>query len=101
MPKELILYNLAPGVSDEEYAQYVMEKKGPFFNSLPAVKNFSLVKITASHKGEIPYRYLGIVDVTSLEEWRAVASSDAFEEFFKEWVTKVSDFNILTGEEVF
>lgn len=101
MPKELILYNLASEVTDEEYAQYVKEKKGPFFNSLSAVNKFSLIKIIASQKGEIPYHYLGIVDISSLEEWRETASSEAFGEFFREWVTKVSEFHILTGEEIF
>ena len=101
MPKEIILYNLAENVTDEQYAQYANEKKGPFLAQLPAVEKFTLVRITGSKKGVIPYKYVGIVDVTSLEEWDRDASSPAFGEFIQEWMTKVSEFHILSGAEVF
>jgi len=44
---------------------------------------------------------VGIVDATSGEEWMKDASSPAFQDFLKEWMTKVEDFHILMGEEVF
>lgn len=101
MAKEIVLYNLAPGVTDEEYARYVKEEKGPFLESLFAVKKFTLVKITGSKKGEIPYNYVGIVDATSTEDWLKAASTKEFEQFVEKWQTKVSDFHILLGEEVY
>jgi hypothetical protein len=101
MAKEIILYNLKTTVTDEEYAEYCKTKKGPFLNSLPSCKKFTLVKIVGSKKGEIPYKYVGIVDATSSEEWMKDASSPAFQDFLKEWMTKVEDFHILMGEEVF
>ena len=101
MAKEIILYNLAPHVTDEDYAKYVRDKKGPFFNGLAGVKKFTLVKITRSQKGEIPYRYVGIVDIENEAEWGKSASSPAFGEFIKEWTAKVADFHILSGEEVY
>ena len=101
MAKEIILYNLKTTVTDEEYAESCQTKKGPFLNSLPSCKKFTLVKIVGSKKGEIPYKYVGIVDATSGEEWMKDASSPAFQDFLKEWMTKVEDFHILMGEEVF
>jgi len=101
MAKEIILYNLKNTVSDEEYKKYCEEKKGPFLDSLPSCKSFTLVKIVDSQRGEIPYKYVGIVDVTNLGDWQKDASSEAFQNFLKEWIPKVAEFHVLFGEEVY
>jgi hypothetical protein len=101
MSKEIILYNLAPGVTDEEYAKYVAEEKGPFLEGLSGVEKFHLIKITSSQKGEIPYRYVGIVELTSMEEWEKSTKTKEFGRFIEKWVKKVSDFHILFGEEIY
>ena len=101
MFKEIILYSLAPGVTHEEYARYVAEKKGPFFEKLSGVRQFTLVRITSSNTEKIPFQYIGIVDLTSLEDWGKEIATPAFAEFMKEWTAKVSDFFVLGGEEIF
>ena len=101
MAKEIILYNLKDSVTDEEYKQYCAEKKGPFLESLPSCKSFTLVKIVASKKGEIPYKYVGIIDATSTADWHQDTQTEAFGQFLQEWMPKVADFHILMGEEVF
>lgn len=101
MAKEIILYNLKNTVSDEEYKKYCLEKKGPFFDGLPSCKSFTLIKIVGSKKGEVPYKYVGIVDATSPGDWQKDASSEVFQSFLKEWVPKVADFHVLFGEEVY
>ncbi|NMA23792.1 MAG: hypothetical protein GX938_09845 [Spirochaetales bacterium] len=101
MPKEIILYNLAPGVTHEEYARYVKEKKGPFFEGLIGVKKFTLVRMVSSKTETLPFQYVGIVELSNLEEWRRETASPAFATFMKEWTGKVSDFYILSGEEVY
>jgi len=57
MAKRIILYNLAEGVTDEQFKEYVTTDKGPLIDSLPAVKKYELVKITGSMTGQIPYKY--------------------------------------------
>ncbi len=102
MSKEIILYNLKDSVTDEEYKKYCEEKKGPFLQSLPSCKSFTLVKIVASKKGETPYKYVGILDATSTADWQKDTQSEDFQKFLQEWVPKVKeDFQILMGEEVF
>ena len=101
MPKEIILYNLKETVSDEDYLQYCEEKKGPLIRSLPSCTGFTLVRITGSQKGEIPYGYVGIVDVTSIEEWKRDAAGELFQNFLKEWIPKVKEFHILMGSAVY
>jgi hypothetical protein len=56
MAKEIILYNLAENVTDEEYKDYVISEKGPLLDSLPSVKKFELVRITGAVTGEVPYK---------------------------------------------
>ena len=60
MAKQIILYNLAEHVTDEQYKDYVVNEKGPLLDGLPGVKKFELVKITGSMQGEIPFKYIGI-----------------------------------------
>jgi hypothetical protein len=102
MAKEIILYNLAEHVTDEEYKEYVTKEKGPLLESLSSVKKFELVKITGAATGEIPYKYVGILHVNSLEEfYQKDAPSQKFQDFMKKWQTMVANFHILAGEEIY
>ncbi|MEJ2739554.1 MAG: hypothetical protein P8105_07000 [Dehalococcoidia bacterium] len=102
MAKEIILYNLAQHVTDEEYMDYVKNEKGPILDSMPTIKKFELVKISESAAGEIPYKYIGIAHLTSLEEFHQKdAPSQKFQDFLAKWMTMVADFHILSGEEIY
>ncbi len=102
MAKEIILYNLAEHVTDEDYKNYVVNEKGPLLESLSSVEKFELVKVTGSASGEIPYGYIGILHVSSLDEfYKNDAPSQKFQEFMEKWQPMVNDFKILTGEEVY
>ncbi len=102
MAKEIILYNLARHVTDEQYREYAVKEKGPLLESLSSVKKFELVKITGSAKGEIPFKYVGILHLTSLEDfYKKDSPSPKFQGFMKKWQTMVSDFHILAGEEIY
>lgn len=50
-----------------------------------------------------PFKYVGILDSTSLEDWNQDRNSKTFkEEFFPQWFSKwVADFYVLAGMEVF
>jgi hypothetical protein len=102
MAKEIILYNLAEHVSDEEYKDYVVKEKGPLLESLSSVKKFEMVKITGAATGEIPYKYVGILHVNSLDEfYQKDAPSQKFQDFLAKWRTMVANFHILAGEEIY
>ena len=98
MPKQFILYNLADGVSKEEYQKYVDEKKGPFFVSLPSVKSYTLLETVGENN---PHRYVGVVETDNPEELQKDTKSPAFGEFLQEWMPKVKDVVMLFGVEVF
>ena len=98
MAKQIILYNLADHVTDEEYREYVTKEKGPLLDSLSSVKKFELVKAS----GESPHRYIGIMHITSLEEFsQNDAPSPAFQEFMGKWQSMVKDVTMLAGEEIY
>ncbi|MBN2075437.1 MAG: hypothetical protein JW762_07790 [Dehalococcoidales bacterium] len=98
MAKQFILYNLADHVTDEEYKEYATNEKGPLLDSLSAVKKFELVKTS----GESPYRYVGIMHITSMEEFaQKDAPSQAFQDFMKKWQSMVKDVMMLAGEEIY
>ena len=102
MAKQIILYNLAPNVTDDEYRDYVTADKGPLLDGLESVKKFESVKITGSMTGEIPYKYVGIMHVTSLDDFNQKdAPSQKFQDMLAKWMPMVSDFHILFGEEVY
>lgn len=102
MAKRIILYNLADNVTDEEFKEYVTSEKGPLIESLPSVKKYELVKIVGAMGGESPYKYCGIVHLTSLEEFeQKAAPTQAYQDFFKGFRPKVKDLMVMSGEEIY
>ncbi|OGO58480.1 MAG: hypothetical protein A2025_03400 [Chloroflexi bacterium RBG_19FT_COMBO_47_15] len=102
MAKEIILYNLADNVTDEQYKDFVTKEKGPLLDSLSSVKKFELVKIVGAATGEIPYKYVGILHLSSLDEfYQKDAPSQKFQDFLAKWKPMTSSFHILFGEEIY
>jgi hypothetical protein len=102
MAKRIILYNLKENVTDEQFKEYVQTDKGPLISSLPAVNKYELVKITGATADKIPYRYVGIVHVTSIEEFEEkAAKTDKYQGFLQKFGPMVSDMLMLSGEEIY
>ena len=72
MAKQIIMYNLADHVTDEQYKEYVVNEKGPLLDSMPGAKKFEMVKITGSMSGDVPYRYVGIMHIEDMEKFMAI-----------------------------
>ena len=114
MPKEIILYNLRDDVKEEDYKKWCEDYKGPLLLGLPGSKSFALLKMMGGIQGNgqegnapnptaSPFNYIGILDITSLEDWGKARESNAFkEEFFPQWFSKwVADFYVLGGVEIY
>jgi hypothetical protein len=102
MAKRLILYNLKENVTDEQFKEYVQTDKGPLISSLPSVKKYELVRITGATAEKIPYRYVGIVHVTSIEEFNEkAAKTEKYQGFLQKFGPMVSDMLMLSGEEIY
>lgn len=102
MAKRIILYNLAEHMTDEAFKEYVTSDKGPLIDSLPSVKKYELVKITGSTSGKIPYKYCGIVHVTSIDEFnQKAATTQKYQDFLKKFGPMAKDILMLSGEEIY
>ncbi len=102
MAKRIILYNLADNVTDEQFKDYVVSEKGPLINGLPSVKKYELVKITGTSAEKIPYKYCGIVHVTSVEEFDEKAGkTQEYQDFLKKFMPMAKDLMVLSGEEIY
>lgn len=102
MAKRIILYNLAEHMTDEKFKEYVTSEKGPLINSLPGVKKYELVKITGAMGGNIPYKYVGIVHLASIEEFEEkAAKTQEYQDFLKKFGPMAKDMVMLSGEEIF
>jgi hypothetical protein len=101
MAKEIILYNLAPHVTDEEFRAYVDNEKGPYIDSLPSVEKYELVKIDDSASGAIPFKYVGIVHLKSLDDFRnRDAKTDEYRAFTAKMASMTSEIHVTFGEEI-
>jgi uncharacterized protein (TIGR02118 family) len=102
MAKRIILYNLAEHMTDEAFKEYVTTDKGPLINSLPGVKKYELVRITGAMGGKIPYKYVGIVHMTSVEEFEQKATkTQQYQDFLKKFTPMAKDLLMLSGEEIY
>jgi uncharacterized protein (TIGR02118 family) len=102
MAKRIILYNLAENMTDEKFNEYVTKEKGPLINSLPGVKKYELVKVTGAMGGKIPYKYVGIIHLTSVEEFDQKATkTQKYQDFLKKFGPMAKDMVMLSGEEIY
>jgi hypothetical protein len=102
MGKEIILYNLADNVTDEQYKDFVEKEKGPTIDSMPSVKKYELVRITGSASGEVPYKYIGIVHVNNLDEFlNRDKKTQKFEDLMAKLGPMLKNPILLYGEEVY
>jgi len=67
--KIVVLFNLKPGVSVEDYERFARETDVPIVNALPSVNRFEVLKASGLlGGGASPYTYLEIIDLKSLEQ---------------------------------
>ncbi len=101
MAIEIILYNLAPGVTDEAFKEYVDSEKGPYIDGLPSVEKYELVKITESRSGVVPFKYVGIVHLNSLEDFKNRDSQTAeYRAFSAKMAGLTSEIHVTFGEQI-
>ena len=104
MGKEISIYNLADGVTDEQYLEYVRNSKAPFLESLSSTSKFELVRIKGAVTGESPYTYVGILHVDNLDEfYRRDVPSQQFQDFLKEVMPMIKQegYHMMYGEEIY
>jgi hypothetical protein len=95
------LNKLREGVKPEAYEKWVREVDYPLARSLPAIDSYVVTRLDGlvMEEGGAPYDYLEVVEITSLEEYRAALSGGPeVEEFFEEWSSYVAESVAAYGE---
>ncbi len=99
---EIILYNLAPDKTDEEFKEFVDTYKGQYISSMPSVDKYELVRVDESRSGVVPFRYVGIVHLNDYEGFK---NRDTATEEYKAFTAKMNEFtseiHVTFGEQIF
>jgi hypothetical protein len=109
MAKQFILYNLKDDMREEDFVKWVHEFNGPLISGLSSVKSYSLLKTKSALESEEgpprpidpPYRIVGVMDVTRIEDYKKDQQTKAYKEDFmpkfSKWVKNV----LIIGAEEF
>ena len=110
MAKQFVLYNLKDGVSEEDFEKWANDFKGPLISGLSSVKSYTLTKVGGAIKAEggppepteSPYKFVGIVDLTSFEDYAKDQETPPYkEEFLPQFMQRIKNLMILRAEEIF
>jgi hypothetical protein len=86
MTTVVVFFNLRPEVKAEAYEKWARATDLPAVNRLNAVRNFTVHRATALLNGSrSPYQYVEIIELTSLEEFRAEVKADAIQAVAREF----------------
>jgi hypothetical protein len=69
----VVLFNLRPGASVEQYEAWARATDLPTVNALPSVERFEVLRAKGllSGAGEVPYRYVEVLRVASVDALKA------------------------------
>jgi len=84
----IVLFNLKPGVSPEQYEAWARSTDLPIVRGLPAVHGFDVHRATGMLSGspDVPYRYVEILRVASVEALRTnIAATPAMAEVARQF----------------
>ena len=84
----VVLFNLKAGVSVAEYEDWAQRTDLPNVNGLPSVRSFRVLRSAGLLSGAPgPYRYVELIELTSLEGFRAEVKSELMQGVAREFRT--------------
>ena len=65
-----------------------------------AIADYTVTRIegTLSGEGESPYDYLEVIEITDLEEYRALGALPEFQQLLQEWSQFVAEAVMIHGD---
>jgi hypothetical protein len=76
----VVLFNLKPGVEAAEYEAWARGTDRPAVDGLPSVREFRVLRSSALLGGApAPYRYVELIELSSLDGFRAEVKSEAMQ----------------------
>jgi hypothetical protein len=95
------LNTLRPGVKPSDYEAWIRRVDYPVARKQESIESYVVSRLegTLSGEGEPPYQYLEVIEITSLDAYRAGIDGNAeFEQLLKEWATYVGESVAVYGE---
>lgn len=93
MTRIIVLLNLKPGKSAEDYERWALTTDLPAVNALGSVTSFEVLAATGTLGGEAsPYSYVEIIDVADMDAFGRETGTDAMGRIaaeFQEWADAV------------
>lgn len=93
------LNRLLPGVDPADYEEWIRRTDYPIARASPAILSYDVTRIdgTLDGTGAPSIAYLEVIEVTDIEEYRAVGSTPEFVALLAEWATFVELAEALHG----
>jgi hypothetical protein len=95
------LNTLKEEVDPAAYEEWVREVDYPVARRQPAIRSYVVTRIDGhvTEGGELPCQYLEVIEVTSIEEYRAsLEGNEELEALLREWATYVGRSVAVYGE---
>ena len=101
MVKIVTLWNLRPGVTQEEFEKHYLEVHVPLVKKLPELKKYTVSKIRASKNQKAPYYRMAEVYWEDVEAIRRMANSPEIAKVTRDegFYSKVTDLVEFVCEE--
>ncbi len=99
------LNTLKPGVDPAAYEEWVRRVDYPVARAQPAIETYVVTRVdghlSPDAEGELPCQYLEVIEVTSIEEYRAsLDGNKELEALLVEWAEYVGECVAVWGEVV-
>jgi hypothetical protein len=96
------LNRLHEGANRDEYEAWIRRVDYPVARAQGAIRSYTVTRIdgTLTGEGESPYDYLEVIEITDLEEYRALGQMPEFEQLLREWSEFVAETVMIHGEEI-
>ena len=96
------LNRLHEGADGDEYEAWIRRVDYPVARAQGAIRSYTVTRIdgTLTGEGESPYDYLEVIEITDLDEYRALAQKPEFEQLLREWSEFVAEAVMIHGEEI-
>ena len=100
--KIVVLFNLKPDCSVEEYEAWAKAKDIPTVNGLRSVDNFEVFKSVGLIGSDqlSPYKYVEIIDVNDMDSFGGEVSTEAMQAIAAEFQAMTSDLFFILTEKI-
>lgn len=96
------LNKLHPHADPAEYEAWIRRVDYPVARAQEPILSYVVTRIdgTLSGEGSSPYDYLEVIEISDLEEYRALGAKPEFQQLLAEWSQYVAEAVMVQGETI-